>query len=343
MINFAVGPVQMDEEIRAIGAEEVPYFRTPEFSAIMKENERLMKQFTGAPEDARAVFLTGSGTAAMEAAVMNLFTERDRVLVVNGGSFGARFAKICEIHEVPHEEIQLESGRALRAEDLAPYEGKGFTGFLVNVHETSTGVLYDMELISDFCRRNQLILAVDAVSSFLADPFWPGLSILVLGARAIARVQETAVRSMYFDLRDYLKNGERGQTPFTPAVGVLLQLHKRLTMIEEKGLAAEQARIRHQAEDFRSKIKDLPFEIVSNSLSAALTPLHPTGVDKEGKAVSAHRIFEILKDEYGIWICPNGGALADTVFRVGHIGALTPEDNDSLIAAWKDMQRRGLL
>ena len=57
----------------------------------------------------------------------------------------------------------------------------------------------------------------------------------------------------------------------------------------------------------------------------------------------AHRIFEILKDEYGIWICPNGGALADTVFRVGHIGALTPEDNDSLIAAWKDMQRRGLL
>ena len=203
MINFAVGPVQMDEEIRAIGAEEVPYFRTPEFSAIMKENERLMKQFTGAPEDARAVFLTGSGTAAMEAAVMNLFTERDRVLVVNGGSFGARFAKICEIHEVPHEEIQLESGRALRAEDLAPYEGKGFTGFLVNVHETSTGVLYDMELISDFCRRNQLILAVDAVSSFLADPFWmgkwgvdlvltgsqkalalpPGLSILVLGAR----------------------------------------------------------------------------------------------------------------------------------------------------------------
>ena len=56
MINFAVGPVQMDEEIRAIGAEEVPYFRTPEFSAIMKENERLMKQFTGAPEDAAGGF-----------------------------------------------------------------------------------------------------------------------------------------------------------------------------------------------------------------------------------------------------------------------------------------------
>lgn len=363
MINFAVGPVQMDEEIRNIGSEEIPYFRTPEFSAVMKENEQLMKKFTEAPKEARAIFLTGSGTAAMEAAVMNLFTENDRVLVVNGGSFGARFAKICEIHEIPHEEILLESGRTLRKEELAPYEGKGFTGFLVNVHETSTGVLYDMEMISEFCRRNNLILAVDAVSSFLADEFkmekWgvdlvltgsqkalalpPGLSIMVLGKRAIERVNENHVRSMYFELRDYLKNGERGQTPFTPAVGVLLQLHKRLKMIEEKGLSKERERIHRQAEDFRNKIKGLPFEIVSDSLSSAVTPLHPTGVDKDGKPVSAHHIFEILKDEYEIWVCPNGGALADKVFRVGHIGALTPADNDSLIEAFKDMQRRGLL
>ena len=110
MINFAVGPVQMDEEIRAIGAEEVPYFRTPEFSAIMKENERLMKQFTGASGGCAGGFPDrfwhgGDGSGSYEP-----FTERDRVLVVNGGSFGARFAKICEIHEVPHEEIQLESG-----------------------------------------------------------------------------------------------------------------------------------------------------------------------------------------------------------------------------------------
>ena len=363
MINFAVGPVQMDEEIRKIGAEEIPYFRTLEFSAIMKENDSLMKRIFGASDDSRTIFLTGSGTAAMEAAVMNLFTGNDRVLVVNGGSFGARFSKICEIHDIPHEDITLQSGHTLTAKDLASYDGKGFTGFLVNVHETSTGVLYDMDLISDFCRRNNLILAVDAVSSFLADEFkmekWgvdlaltgsqkalalpPGLSIIVLGERAIKKVHETAVRSMYFDLRDYLKNGERGQTPFTPAVGVLLQLHKRLKMIEEKGLSTEQERIRQQAEDFRAKISELPFEIVSDSLSSAVTPLHPTDVDEEGKTVSAYRIFEILKDEYGIWVCPNGGALADEVFRVGHIGALTTKDNDALIEALKDMQRRGLL
>lgn len=322
----------------------------------------------------------------MEAAVMNLFTRQDRLLIVNGGSFGARFVKICQIHQIPYEEIHLESGEALTQEHLAPYAGmqknpelSKFTGFLVNVHETSTGVLYDMELISRFCRENGLWLAVDAISSFLADEFqmekWgvdlvltgsqkalalpPGIAVLVMNRRAVRRIEEHQVESLYFDLKEYLKDGLRGQTPFTPAVSILIQLHERLSAIaaqgsdtvpEEdagpdigQGLYLEQEKIRAQAEDFRNKIKELPFEIVSESLSNAETPLHPTGTDAEGNPVSAYRIFQILKDEYGIFICPNGGALADTVFRVGHIGNLTVEDNDKLIAAWKDMQRRGIL
>ena len=120
-------------------------------------------------------------------------------------------------------------------------------------------------------------------------------------------------------------------------------MNARLKGIKKRGLNAEQDRIRELAEDFRAKIEELPFEIVSEALSNAETPLHPTGVDSEGNPVSAYRIFQILKDEYGIFICPNGGALAETVFRVGHIGNLTKEDNDKLIAAWKDMQNRGLL
>ena len=137
MLNFTVGPVMASDEVRAIGAEQVPYFRTAEFSAIMKENEQLMKQFAKASDDARTVFITGSGTASMEAVVMNVFTPADKVLVVNGGSFGHRFVQLCEIHEIPHTEIKLEMGTPLTAEDLKPYEGQGYTGFLVNLHETS--------------------------------------------------------------------------------------------------------------------------------------------------------------------------------------------------------------
>lgn len=363
MINFAVGPVQMEEEIRQIGAGEIPYFRTLEFSGLMLENEALISRFMKAGKNARTVFLTGSGTAAMEAAVINLFSGKDRLLVVNGGSFGARFVKICGIHGIPYDEIKPESGRALTREHLAPYCGRGYTGLLVNVHETSTGVHYDMELISRFCRDNDMWLVADAISSFLADDFrmeeWgvdlvltgsqkalslpPGIAAIVVNERAAERIMNSQVASLYLNLKDYLKDGERGQTPYTPAVGILIQLNRRLKMIAEKGLEREREQIRELAEDFRRSISGLPFEIASESLSAAETPLRPTGKLADGSPVCAYRIFEILKEEYGIFICPNGGELKETIFRVGHIGHLTKEDNKKLVDALKDMQNRGLI
>ena len=85
MLNFSVGPVMSDEAILSIGAEQVPYFRTLEFSSLMLENESLMLEFSKAPDRSHTVFMTGSGTLSMEAAVMNLFTPSDRVVVIDGG------------------------------------------------------------------------------------------------------------------------------------------------------------------------------------------------------------------------------------------------------------------
>ena len=357
MINFTVGPVQSSEAVRAIGAQQVPYFRTSEFSEVMFENERLVKKFAKASKESKVVFLTGSGSASMETAIMNTLSPSDKALVVNGGSFGHRFVELLELHHVSYTEIKLEHGKALKPEHLAPYEGKGYTAFLVNKHETSTGVHYDMNLISDFCKRNNLFLIADCISSFLADSFNmaslgvdimltgsqkalacpPGISIMVLSPNAIARINKTHCICQYLDLQIALKNMERGQTPWTPAVGILLQINARLKEIEAQGgVDSEIARIGSLAEYFRRGIKDLPFEIVSESLSNAVTPLHPT-------TASAYDIFLKMKDEYGIWICPNGGDMKDTIFRVGHIGALTTTDYDKLIAAFKDLQAKGII
>ena len=355
MINFTVGPVQSAECVKKIGAEDCPYFRTQEFSDIMLESERLIKKFAGAPEGARAVFITGSGTASMEATIMNVLTPQDRVLVVNGGSFGRRFCELCEVHGVPHDEIKLSVGEQIKEKHLRMFEcsecsnEKGrCTALLVNKHETSTGVHYDMKLISEFCKRKGMMLIVDNISSFLADEFNmselgadvmiagsqkalacpPGVSVIVMSPRALERVAKNDPKCMYFDLKDVLKNQERGQTPFTPAVGTLLQINARLKEIETNGgVASEVANVKALAEDFRGKIKDLPLKVVSECLSNAVTPLEPTN------GMSAYDIFLRLKDEYGIWICPNGGELKDRVFRVGHIGALTAKENDILIAA----------
>lgn len=357
MLNFTVGPVMSSERVRTIGAEQVPYFRTTEFSNVMFENENLMRKFTKASKDSRVVFLTGSGTAAMEASVMNCLNKEDKALVVNGGSFGHRFVQLLELHDVPHTEIVLEHGKALKKEMLDQYDKKGYTAFVVNLHETSTGVHYDIDMISDFCKKNGLFLLVDSISSFLADEFNmeklgvdvmltgsqkalacpPGVSVIVLSPKAIARIENNNPRCMYFDLKDALKNGERGQTPFTPAVGILRQINARLKEIDsEGGVTEENKKIAELAADFRKKIKGLPFKIVSESMSNAVTPLQPT-------TANAYDIFLILKDEYGIWVCPNGGDMKDKIFRVGHIGALTKEDNTTLVNAFKDLQKRGLM
>lgn len=357
MLNFTVGPVMCSDAVRAVGRQQVPYFRTPEFSEIMKENERLMLEFSKAPDGARTVFMTNSSTGSMEAVVMNCFTGMDKILVVDGGSFGHRFVELCQIHDVPHEVIKLNHGQKLTKEKLYEYDGKNFTGLLVNVDETSTGVLYDTEMIGEFCRKNKLFYVCDCVSSFLADPFNmahcgadvmitgsqkvlacpPGVSIIVLSLRAIERINKTEVKSMYFDLADCLKNMERGQTPFTPAVGILLQINTRLKEIEAAGGADKEIeRVAGQAEDFRIKIKDLSLDLVSESPANGVTPVHP-------RNAKAYDIFLRLKDEYNIWICPNGGDMKDTIFRVGHIGYLSHNDNTILVNAFKDLIKRGLM
>ena len=357
MLNFTVGPVMSSKEVLEVGAQQVPYFRTEEFSKIMLENEKFMLEFTKAPDGSKTVFMTCSSTGSMEAVVMNCFTKDDKVLVINGGSFGQRFTELCQIHDIPHVVLSLEHGKKLTKERLYEYDGQGFTGLLVNVDETSTGVLYDTMMIGEFCKKNNLFYVCDCVSSFLADPFNmnecgadvmitgsqkvlacpPGVSIIVLAPNAVNRVTNNNVRTMYFNLKDALKNQERGQTPFTPAVGILLQINKRLKEIEELGGAdAEIERVANQAKDFRNRIKDLPFELVSESPANGVTSIHPT-------TANAYDIFLKLKDEYNIWVCPNGGNMKDTIFRVGHIGALTHEDNTILINAFRDLQNKGVL
>ena len=356
MINFTVGPVQSSDAVRAIGAEQVPYFRTAEFSEVMLENERLVKKFAHTTEDSRVVFMTCSGSGGMETAIMNCLTKEDKALVVNGGSFGERFVELLTLHQIPFTEIKLEHGKALKTEHLAQYEGQGYTAFLLQKHETSTGVHYDINMVGDFCKRNNCFLIVDTISTFLCDPFdmaatgagvmitgsqkalacAPGIAVMALAPSALARIEKTKCCCQYLDLKLAIKNMDRGQTPWTPAVGILRQINVRLKEIDAMGGAeAEIARCAGLAKYFRDKLVEhnLPFEIVSESLSNAVTPLHPT-------TQKANEIFLKIKDEYGMWVCPNGGDMKETIFRVGHIGFLQQEDYDKLIDAFLDLREK---
>ena len=357
MLNFTVGPVMSGDEVRKIGGEQTPYFRNDEFSKIMFENEELIKEFVYADERSRAVFITGSGTASMEATVMNVLSKDDKVLIVNGGGFGQRFVDLCNLHEIPNEEIKLDFGEDITEEILDNYSNKDYTAFLVNICETSSCVYYDLDLISKFCKNNNIFLIVDAISSFLANPLNmkeqnidvvitgsqkalacpPGISLIVLGPNALKRVENNKCRSLYFDLKDMLKNGERGQTPFTPAVTILLQINARLKEIKNQGGVEEEInRVAILANDFREKIKDLPLEIKCDCLGNSVTGVYCINSNAED-------IVNALKFDYNIWVNPNGGEIGNKMFRVGHIGDLTIGDNDKLIEAFKNLEKRGIL
>lgn len=362
MLNFTVGPVMSDADVLDVASQSSPYFRTPEFSELMLENEQLMLQFFHAPADSRCVFLTTSGTGAMESCVMNVLGPDDRPIVINGGSFGQRFVDLCELHGLDYGEVKLPFGHQVRAEDLVPYEGAGYTALLVNMDETSSGTLYDMPLLADFCQRNGALLIVDAISAFLSDELdmealgaavvitgsqkalavHPGIAVVALSKEAVARVGQHDEKCLYLSLKLALKNAERGQTPFTPAVTTLLEINRRLHGIEQAGgVEAERERITAIAHEFRGFVDTLegrPFELVSESPSNAVTALR----FRNGKG-GAKALIATMKDDYQIWLCPNGGALADEVFRVGHIGHITDEDLQALETAFTDIQVRGLL
>jgi hypothetical protein len=346
---FTVGPTQMRKEILDVRHQQVPYFRTTEFSDVMLDSDRLLKKFMNAPESYKSIYLTASGTGALEATIMNCMNETDHVLVINGGTFGQRFVDLCELHEIPHTVIKLEDGEALTANHFAAVEEQVFTFVIANIDETSTAQLYDINLLSSFAKKKQAYLVIDAISSFLIDHYdmagnnidvtilssqkglciAPGISPIVISDRLYEeRVKNNHIKNLYFDFNQYVKNFTRGQTPFTPAVGVCLEMNKALHLIEEEGFENYLARIDSVAKDFRNRIKELPVSIPTFTISNAVTPIRFEGP-------IAKDVFTILKDKYDIFVNPTGGVNEDYVLRVAHIGDTTIEDNIMLVETMK--------
>ncbi len=340
-LNFGVGPTTRKPEINQVASLPLPYFRTQEFSNITLNVIDKLKFLLGLNQG-QICLLTGSGTLAMEIAVANCFKANDKVLVVNGGTFGRRFYDICCIYNLDVEVIQLEPFEPLTAKHLEKYKDCDFQGFLINGLETSTGILYDLELCADFCRQKNCLFILDAISCFLADrincqqlgvdvvlvgsqkglALSPGLSIIGLSTRACNVVNNNKVRSLYLDLKLYLNDIKRGQCPFTPAVGIILELHKALELICAD-VDSHFKNVRELCCYFREKARLLNLEII-DSKTNCLTVV---------KLKNAYDIFLRLKDEFKIWVTPNGGKLRDEIIRVGHIGDLKKSDYDYLLTS----------
>ncbi len=350
---FTVGPVEMFPETLTRGGAQLPYFRTEEFSRIVQECDRDLQALAGAPAGARTAVLTCSGTGAMEATVVNFLAGTDKALILRGGSFGERFCEICADDAIAFDAVEIAPGRALDVGQLEAQNLAGCRALFVNACETSTGALYDLEALGDFCRRHDLYFMVDGISAFLCDPINmekmgidalifssqkalalpPGLSMIVLSPRLVSRLEGSHPRTHYLGLRRHLADMQRGQTPFTPAVGIILQLHDRLQTLKSIGADASVRRVAALAAHFRNGLGGLPLRIFPERPSNALTALTPL----DGS--SAYAIYQTLKQKYGLVVTPNGGALRDRVFRVGHMGNIQEHDLDRVLAALQEVMK----
>jgi aspartate aminotransferase-like enzyme len=337
MKSFAF-PGNIEPEILGIASEQVPYMRTRWFSELILECEGIMLDILGCP-GGRVIPYTASGTAAMDACVASFVSTCKRPLIINGGDFGARWGKLCHYYDLPYDEFDVPFARhpdmALLREQIT--SGK-FDVLLMQHHETSSGYLYDLESVSQLCRANGIRLVVDAISSFLTDSLsmgrWgidiiivssqkglnlpPGLSFVVISP-GILEQGGFAKKAFYFDWDEQLANLKRGQTPFSPATHLFMQLHERLRRIRNRGATNILNDVSIRARAFRQACLaqewSIPAERMSNCLTAVNLPF------------PARDLVDYLNARQ-IYVMPSR---LSTMIRVTHSGTLDCDEQIKLV------------
>jgi aspartate aminotransferase-like enzyme len=283
--------------------------------------------------------LTASGTGAMEAAVVNLVSPGEKVLVATAGRFGERWREMALRFGAYVDEMSRPYGEAVPAGELERrlMGNDSARCVFTTLTETSTGVLNDIKAFGDVCHRLNRILVVDAVAGLGADELrmddWhvdvvvggsqkglavpPGLSFLALSERASERVDKAKAPRFYFDLRTARRYAVKGQTSWTPAISIFYALDLSLKRLNRIGMPAywkEHARI---ADMLRKKVAAMGLQLFPQKPSNALTVIRmPEGTD-------GSKIVDICRTKNRILLANGQGDLRGKMVRIGHMGNVT--------------------
>ncbi|MGD0114216.1 MAG: alanine--glyoxylate aminotransferase family protein [Armatimonadota bacterium] len=338
------GPTPVPQSVLLAGARPMINHRGPEFKVAIEECTAGLKRVFRTKHE--VFILTCAGTGGLEAAVVNMLSPGDKVLSVSIGVFGDRFAAIASTYGVNVEKLAFDMGAAadpkLIEERLKADAGKEIRAVFVTHNETSTGVTNDLRAISAVVREHGALLLVDAISSMLAMDCdmdgWrldvvvagsqkafmipPGLSFVAINDRAAEAMKTAKIPRFYFDLgkaRDYLKTGE---TPWTPAVPLVLQLREALRLLEKEGLENCVKRHARLARATREGVKALGLKLLADErvASNAVTSVRrPDRID-----VSALR--KLMREKYRVVLAGGQGSLKNDIFRIGHLGLVNEGD-----------------
>ena len=345
------GPTPVPETVlQAMGRHPIGH-RSADFQKIVKRTTKQLQWLHQTTGDVLAI--TGSGTAAMEAGIINVLSKGEKVLCGDNGKFGERWVKLARAYGLDVQVIQAEWGQPLDPEAfrtaLEADTAKAIKAVILTHSETSTGVINDLETIAKHARAHGTALTIaDCVTSLGACNVpmdeWgldvigsgsqkgymmpPGLAFVAMSERAWEAYGRSDLPKFYLDLGKYRKSAQADSNPFTPAINLYFALEAALEMMQAEGLEAIFARhARHRAAaQAGMQAMGLPLYAAEGHGSPAITAVAPEGIDAEA-------LRKAVKEKFDILLAGGQDHLKGKVFRIGHLGFVCDRDVLTAVAA----------
>src|SRR5699024_11690795 len=336
------GPSPIPPSIQRAMSQPMIGHRGSETSELMGRIKPELKKVFGTKQD--VMIITGSGTSGLETAAVNVASAGDEVLVLVSGSFGDRFAKICETYEMKTHRIEVDWGENIVVDDVAEFlkENKNIKAVFMTQCETSTGILNPVEEISKAIQDNSdALIVVDGVScvggvvtemdAWGVDVFVTGsqkammlpagLTFIAVSDKAWKAIDDNKEPRFYLDLRRYRDNLDKDTTPFTPALSLIFGLEQALNLLNEEGLDNVYVRHTLMKDMTRAAMKALNDQLLTydDVASATVTAVKPDSFDSEALRKS-------VKAKFGLALAGGQAHLKGEIFRIGHMGYCTPAD-----------------
>jgi aspartate aminotransferase-like enzyme len=328
------GPTPIPESVLAAATHPMIHHRTPDFSRIFMDTVTGIKNIFQTIND--VFILASSGSGAMEAAVVNTLSPEDSVIVINGGKFGNRWAKICRAYGVKVREIVLEWGESYTKEQLSEELKKypDVKAVFSTLAETSTGTAYDIRGYGEILTRSDAILVVDGISGIGATPCpmdkWnldvllsasqksfmvpPGLAYISFSQKAWSLVEQSTLPKFYFDAKEAKNSLKKETSPWTPAISLIIQQQEALKIINQIGLDNLITHHRILGEATRAGIQSVGLELLSKRPANILTAVKiPSGID--GKT-----LVKTMQEKYKAYIAGAQDPHKGEFFRIAHLG-----------------------
>ena len=347
------GPANTSPSVREALVMPDLCHREPECFEMMRRCREALVRLAGGGAEWTAVLFTGSGTAAVEAAICGAVPPERTLLVVDNGVYGDRMLKIARAHRIATAVVRCDPFTPVSPAEVesALMAHPDVSHVAVVHHETTTGLLNPVPELARVAQRHGRRLVVDAMSSLFGEPLdlsqdgidfvtasankclqgIPGVSFVLARRRALEALRERTPRSVYLDLYGHFASQEQDNTPFTPAVQVLHAMEQALAELTQEGPARRIARYAENARVLRAGMARLGVEALGTpeGRSNILTTFRlPAGIGYDA-------LHDAMKRR-GYIIYAGQGDIRTYAFRVSNMGTLTPKDMDGVVAAFEE-------